>query len=172
MKTVVSNEVSGSRKDFFEKIISVVPGLKGYLHYTDQYSTDREIRFSLADSIIRVKKWLRNASFVLAERGEFKEVMTAEHFDTLLEGVEKKILADGNVRHTAFPNLKAKLDPSKLDEILMLDSFVYGLVEKMSDCVRILDPLNPNDVKRAFEVIENTIKSINDCISRSNNLIS
>jgi len=172
MKTTASREGMASRRDFVDRVMAVLPGLKGYLHYTEQYTADREIRFSLADNISRVKKWLRSASFIFAERGSLGEVMSAERYDTMLEGMEKKVLSEDSGTHSTFSHLKVKLNSTKLDEILLLDSFISGLAEKMCDGVRLLDPLDPKCVKKAFDLIDDTIKLIDDSIIRRNKLTS
>jgi len=126
-----------SNRDFIDRIITSLPGFKGYVEKSENYDADKMIRNFIADKILSSKKALGVISGDNVKAGNLGVTQELDSLSHILEGLLKKVeFADYGVSG-GFSKIKiTEDDQNRLLEYdwRLITSFdeVYQLVANLS----------------------------------------
>ncbi len=80
-----------ANRDFIDRIITTLPGFKGYVEKAENYDADKMIRGFVADKILSAKKSLGVISGDFAKSKNFEITQEFDSLSNLLEGLVKKV---------------------------------------------------------------------------------
>ena len=153
------------RKNFFDRIGSLIRGYKGYVVREEKRNTDKKLRDELAKKVENAKLIIIDFQQELIKKNE---IAICQEWDLLRKSVDtlfSKIKYAAHGESSFFS--EKQLKENELDEIYNLDLIIVENVDMVCNSVEsyIQDTLNPKPINKMVRDIEKALDNRNNYIN-------
>jgi len=130
-----------SGRNALDRLMLRLPGFRGYIEYTERYTSDRLLRELVAERIIRCKERIGLFMRGLAQKGEIKILPEIDALTAAMETLMKTAQAADFGASSSFSNAKFRYSKEDQDRLLEYDAGLLSQLEGIEAAVeRISEP--------------------------------
>lgn len=166
------DEILGKAKDemrLSERILSAIPGFKGYKEKELRRESDRLIRNHLHRRLRETEDALKKTFQRLSDERLYGVLENTDRLVMEFDRVKARI-DHASYGYTGFFDV-IKIDEKDLDEMLNFDSNLIQTVERLSEEVKALKETKPEEVAKSLEVIRSSLSSLEETFNERNEKI-
>ena len=120
-----------SDRDILDRLMSKIPGFRGYVEYTEHYNADRIVRMHISRMLATIKEDLVRIQNGFVTAGNLQKVTECESISLSIEKIIKKIEAADFGGSSSFSHNKVKLTAASQENILSSDNNVLIKIEEL-----------------------------------------
>jgi len=120
-----------SNRDMLDRLMSRIPGFRGYVEYTEHYNADRIVRMHLGRMLASVKDDVVRIQNGFVKAGVLDPVTECESISLIIEKLIKKIESADFGASSSFSHNTMKLDNAGRERILTSDNSIVSSIDEL-----------------------------------------
>ncbi len=160
--TLRSRTASG--RNALDRLMLRLPGFRGYIEYTERYTSDRLLRELIAERIIRCKERVGLFMRGLAQRGDIKLLPEVDALTAAMETLVKTAQAADFGASSSFSNSKFRYSSEDQDRLLEYDAGLLSQLEGIEAAVERISEPNA-DVPASISSIRTLLKNLGSLLN-------
>ncbi len=141
-----------SGRNALDRLMLRLPGFRGYIEYTERYTSDRLLRELIAERLIQCKAGIGIFMRGLAQKGDIKLLPEIDALTAALETLVKTAQAADFGASSSFSNSKFRYSKEDQDRLLEYDASLLSQLEGIEAAVERISEPNA-DVSASIESI-------------------
>ncbi len=143
--------------EYFEKLVRIVPGMKGYRDKEAFRDSDKAVRVNVAQQLGGVKNELNSWKRELVDDGKIKYLDLVDRAVRKVEGLADKVRFDSYGYSGYFDPVKIR-EP-ELEKLYQFDLGLFDGVERIHNATRTARSSGSGDVSAGVKTIEDALDS-------------
>jgi len=145
----------------FEKLVRMVPGMKGYRDKEAFRDSDRAVRLKVSEKLGEVKKVLDDLMREMTDGGQLADLDIVDRAARKLQALADRVKYDSYGYSGYFDPVKIR-EP-ELEELYRFD---LGLFEKVDGISKAAQEVGSMDIKQGIRELENLLDAFEDHLKR------
>jgi len=143
--------------EYFEKLVRIIPGMKGYQDKEAFRDSDKSVRVKVAENLAGVKEVINKWKRDLVDDGKIKDLDLVDRTVRKIEGLTDKVRYDSYGYSGYFDPVKIR-EP-ELEKLYQFDLGLFDSVERIQDAAQAARASGAGDVRGAVRTIEDGLEA-------------
>jgi hypothetical protein len=161
METNQLHERFTKERSALERLRAKIPGLSGYIEYTERYNSDRIVRQFASERLVDCKRSLRSAMEKLARDGKLDVMTQLDRIDIALETLTKGLQSVEPAVSSSFSHNRPRLTDEEYANAISLDDRFVNDIDQLMTSIK---GLSADKVQESVDGIESGMNEIDSIL--------